>query len=86
MTAITLNKLLLTGGILLASNGALLAATPARFATLRKMRWLPDRANGALNALARRDAPARAAGVSAAVVGLSLLLVAVARTEPAIAG
>ena len=85
MNAVTINKLLLTGGILLASNGALLAATPARFAALRKTRWLPDRVNGALDALARRDTPARAAGLAAAIVGLVLLLVALARTEPAAA-
>ena len=82
MNRMTMNKLCLTGGILLASNGALLAATPERFAALRTMRWLPDGVNARLRALARRDAASRATGAFAAVAGLLLLLLAVARTDP----
>ena len=82
MDTMTLNKLCLTGGILLASNGALLAATPERFAALRTMRWLPDPVNRGMNGLAHRRTAARAVGAAVTVLGTLLLALALARTDP----
>ncbi len=70
-------------GLLLAGNGLLLLLTPARFATLRKVGWLPSRYNAALDQLARRPQLGRSLGFVATGIGAGVLARAVRDTEPA---
>jgi hypothetical protein len=83
MSTTTLNRLLLTLGILLASDGTLLALTPGRFVALRRSPWLPDQVNSTLDRLASRAGTGRATGAAAAAAGLALVLAALRRTKPA---
>ena len=78
-----MNKLMAMAGSFLLSNGALLLLTPERFATLRKIGWLPDQYNATIDRLAADRTTSRRAGIVALVAGLLLLATAVGRTEPA---
>ena len=69
-------------GLLLAGNGHILLITPARFATLRKVRWLPTEYNATLDRFARRPGLGRAIGFAATGIGAGMLVRAVGQTEP----
>ena len=70
-------------GSFLISNGALLVLTPERFATLRRIAWMPERYNTLIDRLAADRATSRTAGIAAILAGLLLMVLAVSRTEPA---
>lgn len=76
------NKLFVAIGLLLAGNGLLLSATPARFASLRTMGWLPDQYNTTLKRVTSNDRSARAMGAAAAILGVVLVTLGVRRTKP----
>ncbi len=78
-----INKLIALAGSICLSNGLLLLIAPARFATLRRQRWLPSAYNATLAAAPKHPGTSRAIGGSMVATGLTLLLAALRRTQPA---
>lgn len=77
-----LNKALALAGSFALSNGVLLLLAPDRYPRMRKSSMLPDTYNRALDQAAANRARSRSIGTSAVILGLALLGLAAARTEP----
>lgn len=83
MSQLRINKLAVALGLLLAGNGVLLATSPGRFVTLRRMGWLPERYNATLDHLAIDQQTGRQLGATATMAGIALIAAGLRRTEPA---
>jgi len=75
-------QLMVMAGSVLALNGVLLLASPARFATLRTYSWLPERAKAALEWLGHHARAGRGAGALVSSAGVALLVRGMADVEP----
>ncbi|GIV98431.1 MAG: hypothetical protein KatS3mg057_3088 [Herpetosiphonaceae bacterium] len=82
MTKRRANRLITIVGSFLLSNGLLLLVVPQRFARLRKLNWMPEQYNGALDRITSSESTSRSVGLAAIVAGLGLMALAVSRTEP----
>jgi hypothetical protein len=77
------NQLLVNMGTVVAGNGLMLLAVPRRFAAVRTMSWMPQAVNRGLVCLARRRLLARGAGALLTLVGASMMVYGLRRTDPA---
>lgn len=77
-----MNQAIVSAGIVLAANSALLLVSPGRFAAMRRASWMPGRVNSMVTWLGEHDGRARALAIAGAVSGVGLIAYGLSKVDP----